>query len=63
MTDQVIQVAVDRDKSTGLATVTIRLSGWSLKELLRFASALWTQPETGKVGRALSARLDSGRGR
>jgi hypothetical protein len=61
MTDQVVQVAVDRDRSTGLATVTIRLTGWSIKELIRFASLLWLQRETEKVGRALSKRLEGGK--
>ena len=61
MTDQIIQVVIDRDGS-GLATVTIRLSHWSVKELVRFASALWLQRETEKTGRALSKRLDHGRG-
>ena len=59
MTEQIVQVVVDRDRGTGLASVTIRLSGWSGKELMRLAGSLLLDRESEKIGRALSKRLES----
>lgn len=61
MAEQIVQVAVDRD-GTGRATVTIRLVQWSMKDLLRLAGSLLVDRETERVGRALSKRLQEGKG-
>jgi hypothetical protein len=56
MTEKLVQVTVDQSRQ-----VTIRLIGWSHKDLMRLAGSLLIDRESEKIGRALSKRLEGGK--
>ena len=57
MSDQTVKVPVDH-RGDGKATVTVKLVGWSYRELRNLSGSLWLQPDSRRIGRALTERLD-----